>query len=347
MWEDRAHRARRDIAALAATGLGVSELYEAAIRRVDREVRADLTCWAVLDPDTLVISTVISGEDRIPGEYEPLLAEAEYFTDQPHRWATLARRREAVARMSDLPERERRSSIRLNRIWRPLGLQHEIRTMFMTDGASWGAAGMVRSGRNFSDRESDFLAMVGPAIAGATRLAIRSEAHGWGVGRQPAIVIVSGQGEIRSSTPAAREWQDQLDEIAPGRFVLMMKVLAGGSRGSTGGAFRSRVRDAQGRWSFLRASPLMGDEDGLIAITIEPATGDELTTMLLLAYALSARERDVCREVIAGHTTTEIAARLFISSLTVQDHLKSIFGKVGVRSRGELVARIRPDAPPS
>ena len=37
MWEERAHRARRDIAALAASGLGVSELH-AAGHPVDREI---------------------------------------------------------------------------------------------------------------------------------------------------------------------------------------------------------------------------------------------------------------------------------------------------------------------
>jgi DNA-binding CsgD family transcriptional regulator len=67
--------------------------------------------------------------------------------------------------------------------------------------------------------------------------------------------------------------------------------------------------------------------------------------LLLVAYGLTSRERDICREVIAGHSTADIAGRLFVSAHTVQDHLKSVFAKVGVRSRGELVARLRPDGP--
>ena len=59
--------------------------------------------------------------------------------------------------------------------------------------------------------------------------------------------------------------------------------------------------------------------------------------------AYEQREREICSEVIAGHSTADIAGRLFISRNTVQDHLKSVFGKVGVRSRGELVARLRPN----
>ena len=68
-----------------------------------------------------------------------------------------------------------------------------------------------------------------------------------------------------------------------------------------------------------------------------------MVSLLLVAYGLTARERDVCREVMAGHSTMDIAGRLFISANTVQDHLKSVFSKVGVRSRGELVARLRPE----
>jgi DNA-binding CsgD family transcriptional regulator len=44
--------------------------------------------------------------------------------------------------------------------------------------------------------------------------------------------------------------------------------------------------------------------------------------------------------VARGLPTDAIAARLRVSSWTVQDHLKAIFEKAGVATRGELVAHV-------
>lgn len=66
----------------------------------------------------------------------------------------------------------------------------------------------------------------------------------------------------------------------------------------------------------------------------------EIAPLIASAYGLTERERDVTRLVARGLATREIGAELHLSPWTVQDHLKAIFGKVGVRSRGELVARL-------
>ncbi len=44
--------------------------------------------------------------------------------------------------------------------------------------------------------------------------------------------------------------------------------------------------------------------------------------------------------IARGGSTSEIAAELFLSPHTVRDHIKTVFEKVGVSSRGELVARL-------
>lgn len=343
VWEERASRLRREITQLAAAGLGVSELHSAAIKLVERTISTEMTCWASIDPETQVISSMVSGANRIPAEYEPRLAEAEYSLEKPHTFAALARRGDTLARLSDLPGEDRWRSTRLHDIWEPLGIDEELRVMFRAGGVCWGGAGMVRSGVDFTARELEFLAAIAPAIGSATRLAMRSEAQGGTGPGRPALVLIGADGQLVGVTPDAREWQERLDAIAPGRFQVMMQIMASGSHSAETGYFRARLRDADGRWAVLQASTLIGGEEDQVAVSIEPVTGDQLIGLLLLAYDLSAREREICREVIGGHSTAEISHHLFISAHTVQDHLKSVFAKVGVRRRGELVARLRPE----
>ena len=58
------------------------------------------------------------------------------------------------------------------------------------------------------------------------------------------------------------------------------------------------------------------------------------------AYGLSPREEELVKLLMRGHSTTRISRTLFISEHTVQNHLRSVFEKVGVCSRGELVKQL-------
>src|SRR3990172_606494 len=53
---------------------------------------------------------------------------------------------------------------------------------------------------------------------------------------------------------------------------------------------------------------------------------------------LSTREVELAELAARGMPSKEIASRLFISPETVKTHLRNIFRKCGVRSRGELAA---------
>jgi DNA-binding NarL/FixJ family response regulator len=57
--------------------------------------------------------------------------------------------------------------------------------------------------------------------------------------------------------------------------------------------------------------------------------------------ALSAREREVLRQLAAGKCNKEIAVALMLAEGTVKNHLSNIFGKLGVLDRTQAALRAR------
>jgi DNA-binding CsgD family transcriptional regulator len=102
----------------------------------------------------------------------------------------------------------------------------------------------------------------------------------------------------------------------------------------------ARVRARSGRWVVLHGAVMATGNARRIAVIVEPARGVRVSTLLMSAYGLTEREREVTRAVLQGASTAEIAEQLVVSAHTVQQHLKSIFDKTGVRSRRELVGKV-------
>jgi DNA-binding NarL/FixJ family response regulator len=73
--------------------------------------------------------------------------------------------------------------------------------------------------------------------------------------------------------------------------------------------------------------------------TPEEASAVERAGLFARSFALTRREKELLGHLLEGLDTRGVAEVMFLSEYTVQDHLKAIFGKVGVRSRRALVSR--------
>jgi DNA-binding CsgD family transcriptional regulator len=102
------------------------------------------------------------------------------------------------------------------------------------------------------------------------------------------------------------------------------------------------VKARSGRWLTLQGA-LTEARPGYPSqkmIVIEPTGPRQIAWLKSAAYGLSPREREIVDLVLHGASRMQIAATLYISEYTVQDHLSNIFDKVGVRGREALIKHL-------
>ena len=116
------------------------------------------------------------------------------------------------------------------------------------------------------------------------------------------------------------------DQVAYIQAMLRLGVKGYWLKSARGSEIRQAVHEvARGKRSFAPEIRrlLLDEESNTPAIPAEP---------------LTSRELDVLRLVVQGTRNSEIGQRLSISVKTVETHLTSIYGKLGVQSRAEAIA---------
>jgi DNA-binding CsgD family transcriptional regulator len=78
-------------------------------------------------------------------------------------------------------------------------------------------------------------------------------------------------------------------------------------------------------------------DDKLYKITLND---DKFVKEKLKQYQLTPRKQEIALLCAIGHSTGEIADKLFISPHTVKDHQKEIFRIIGIHSRNELFPKL-------
>ncbi|WP_308646499.1 LuxR C-terminal-related transcriptional regulator [Nocardia cyriacigeorgica] len=348
-------RAVHDLVRHCHGGLDPLELPQQLLRSVRRLLPVDAAFFATADPATLLFTG--SYAEQPLDSVAPLFLDNEFSGNDVNRFAALALSPTHVASLDAATHFDRAASGRYRDIMRPLGLGDELRAALVAGSHCWGYLCLHRADDplGFTRAETELIASVGPHLAHALRRAVLLTGSAAGAADEPGVVLLAENLSVVAVTPEAEHLLSLVEQLRPSSLPLPAPAyaVAMALRSIEQGTAlpqtlpTSRVRARDGRWLTLYASRLSGPPgEQSISVVIKTAEPATTVPLLLSAYGLSPREAEVARLVLRGSSTQHISESLHISRHTVQDHLKAVFDKVGVRSRRDLVGvLLRPPAP--
>ncbi|MEO7235445.1 MAG: helix-turn-helix transcriptional regulator [Lapillicoccus sp.] len=303
-------------------------------------------CYFTLDPASLLITS----------HYNPFMPELprellamEYYGDDVNKMSDIARSDSGLSTIHDATGGDPSRSPRWRANMAIGGDQELVAALRTRDGGVWGAVSLYREPDQplFDDAEKHFIQKAATHLAeGARRALLFGEATDPEGPQAPGLLVLTADWKVESSTPGTDQWLADLPDFDGNRLPTAVLTVAGQALRSAeqvhlpGGVAMARVLSRSGRWMVLHGAILRSGAEPRVAVIIEPAHPARITSLLMSVYALTERERDVTRLVLQGASTGEIAKELFVSPHTVQQHLKNVFDKTGVRSRRDLVGKV-------
>lgn len=349
---DLVARKRDEIARLCRQGLDAQTLLDRVRAPLRAVVPFDGSFVSATDPSTTLFASAAVVE-RLPAWTCAPYFDNEFLAEDFNKFADLHRSGVTTSTLHratfDRPAR----SARFTEINAAVGFGAELRSTASLAGACWGSINLLReAGRpDFDDREVAFVAEAGVDLAHGLRRAVLTARAAPMAEHRTGVVLLDGDGRVTSMTGTAAALLDELGHLPvphgsgaalPAEAYIVCARARARAAGRPGGAASARVQARQGGWLTLRAECTLA-LDGSVeatALVIEPSRSEELLPLFVAAYDLSPREVEVLALLARGTATGRIATELLISVHTVRDHVKSIFEKAGVTSRGELLSAL-------
>jgi DNA-binding CsgD family transcriptional regulator len=332
-------------------------LLDEVIERLQRVVPFEAYCASTKDPASGFITQALSEE--MGGADDIFWALERLYFEHHQNVRRMADIHQSVALLSETTGGDLERSTRYAEYLRPLGLAYEMCGAFTSGGYLWGSMNLTRESGSpdFEPREARLLRHIAPHLGNGLKVATLRVHTPMEEGATdvPGVLTLDYQGKVVQHTLAAERWLRDLEDLGPGwrergdlprairTVVLSLRRALSPERDRDEESIPTlRARARSGRWltlygSMTEATPERRAETVII---IEPTKPEELLPFSMSAYGLSPREEELVKLVVRGLSTTRISRTLFISEHTVQNHLRSVFEKVGVRSRGELVKRL-------
>src|SRR5918997_1857187 len=305
-------------------------------------------CCYTLDPASrLITSHFQEGLPELPPEWPAM----EYAEEDVNQITDVARTASGISTLHQATGGDPSRSPRWHANMAYGGDQEMIAALRSKGGELWGALGLYREPDRpmFDDEDLRFVRAISPHLAeGVRRSLLIGEAADPEGPEAPGMVVLNADWELESTSPGVNRWLAELTDPGASASRLPSALLAVAGRAvrlPTGGSevaetAQARVLTRSGRWLVLHGVSLDAATQRRVAVVIEPAHPARIAPLLMAAYGLTEREQELTRLVLQGQSTTEIAEDLVISAHTVQQHLKSVFDKTGVRSRRDLVTKV-------
>ena len=352
MKQQKSEQVRREIIRLCHAGLNSRTLRIEILKRLRIVIPIDVSFFTTADPSTLLFTGAVVDEilERATAQF----IENEFLYDDVNKFSWLARSTTPVGDLIQATQQDLEQSPRYREILAPLFLGDELRAALITGGACWGFLCLhrERSSPQFTPAEVAFISRLTPHIAEGLRKALLlGTTTGSDVPNEPGLLLLAEDLSIVAITPIAERWLSEVAESDWSRkkalpsaifgVVARLQEIERNNEIYSDLLPKVRLRTASGHWLVLHASRLSGPSaQAQIAVIFEVARPAEIAPLIVQAYDLSKRESEIMQSVLRGLSTEEISTTFQISSNTVQDHLKSIFDKVGVHSRRELVGQL-------